>query len=46
VLSADGRKKLVASQTGTIDTAQALGQQVAHELLAAGAAELVAAARR
>ena len=46
VLSNRGEQKLEASMTGDLDDALALGQIVAHDLLARGAERLVAASRR
>lgn len=45
VLSADGRKRLIASGTTNLDQAVLLGQQVADWLIEDGAAELIAAGR-
>ncbi|HET6884399.1 MAG TPA: hydroxymethylbilane synthase [Pirellulales bacterium] len=45
VLSGDGSVRLAAEQTGLSFEAHALGRQVAHDLLAQGAAELIAASR-
>jgi len=46
VVAADGSRKLEAEQTAPADAAGQLGHTVAEELLAAGAAELIAAARQ
>jgi hydroxymethylbilane synthase len=45
VLSGDGRRRLTASEAGSPDDAISLGRQVAENLLAQGAADLIAAAR-
>jgi len=45
VLSPDGTRRLTASGSADMATAVALGQQVAGELLAQGAAELIAGSR-
>ena len=45
VLSGDGRQRIVAEATGPIVEASELGRQVAKQLLAQGAAALIAAAR-
>jgi len=45
VIAGDGTRKLEVEQTATPDAAEQLGRAVAEELLAAGAAELIAAAR-
>lgn len=45
VLSGDGSVRLAAEQTGLSFEAHELGRQVAHDLLAQGAAELIAASR-
>jgi hydroxymethylbilane synthase len=46
VLSADGRERLCASDSSAPEDAFALGQEVAERLLAEGAGELIAAARK
>lgn len=46
VLSVDGQQRLVADRTAPIDAPTTLGRQVAEELLASGAGELLAEARR
>jgi hydroxymethylbilane synthase len=46
VLSLDGRRRLDAQGVGNIGDAENLGKRVADDLLAQGAAELIAAARR
>jgi hydroxymethylbilane synthase len=46
VLSADGRQRLYASASGAAATASELGREVAEQLLAQGAADLIAASRR
>jgi hydroxymethylbilane synthase len=45
VLSADGRRRLVAERVGPVTDADALGQEVAADLSAQGAGELIAFAR-
>jgi hydroxymethylbilane synthase len=45
VLSADGRERLIASEAAAPDDAIELGRHVAENLLAQGAAELIAASR-
>ncbi|MGD9632309.1 MAG: hydroxymethylbilane synthase [Pirellulales bacterium] len=45
VLSADGARRLVASEAAPAEDAERLGEHVAQTLLAQGAAELIAAAR-
>jgi porphobilinogen deaminase len=45
VLSADGRQRLFAERPGDPHAAEDLGRTVAEELLAAGAARLIEAAR-
>jgi hydroxymethylbilane synthase len=45
VLSYDGAQRLSASASGQPDEAPAIGEHVAHELLASGAAELIQASR-
>ncbi len=45
VLSADGRERLAASEAAAPDDAVELGQRVAENLLAQGAAKLISAAR-
>ena len=45
VLSEDGQRRLFASQTASIERAAALGADVAAQLIAAGASELIEAAR-
>lgn len=45
VLGPDGQRKIAASRRGPAATAASLGQSAADELLAAGAAELIASAR-
>jgi hydroxymethylbilane synthase len=45
VLSADGTKRLIASEVGPPSEAKSLGIRVADALLAQGAAELIAASR-
>lgn len=46
VLRPDGSTRLTASEAASADDAERLGQHVAQSLLAQGAAELIAAARR
>jgi porphobilinogen deaminase len=46
VLSSDGQQRLAAEATGPATDAMGIGQQVAAELTEAGAAELIADARR
>ena len=46
VVATDGSRKLEAERTAMPDAAEHLGREVAEELLAAGAAELIAAARQ
>jgi len=43
VLSADGKRRVAGEKRGTAAEAESLGQQLAKELLAAGASELLAA---
>jgi porphobilinogen deaminase len=45
VLSVDGRQRLQASDSSQPNEASALGEQVAEDLLAQGAGELIAASR-
>jgi hydroxymethylbilane synthase len=45
VLSSDGRQRLAASGTAPVTQAEQLGRQVAEQLLAQGASELILAAR-
>jgi hydroxymethylbilane synthase len=45
VLSGDGAKKLSASGLGEPKSAEALGRQVAEELISQGATELIQACR-
>ena len=45
VLSADGRQKIVGQATGAADDAASIGKAVAHDLIAKGATQLIAAAR-
>ncbi len=45
VLSADGKQRLFASSTAPLQGAETLGQRVAEELLAQGAAALIAGSR-
>ena len=45
VLSVDGKQRLIASGTTTLDQAVLLGQQVAQWLIDDGAADLIAASR-
>jgi hydroxymethylbilane synthase len=45
VLSADGVRRLTASEAGSLSEAELLGARVAYDLLAQGAAELIAASR-
>lgn len=45
VLSADGKQRLVASEAASPEDAISLGRRVAENLLAQGAAELIAASR-
>ena len=45
VLSADGKQRLAADGTATLENAEALGVQIAEALLAQGAAYLIAASR-
>ncbi|MCC6511211.1 MAG: hydroxymethylbilane synthase [Pirellulaceae bacterium] len=46
VLSLDGQQVISGSQRGPIEQATLLGSELAHDLLALGAAELIAAARQ
>lgn len=46
VLSLDGKQVISASTSGTAKNAANLGEQLAQEMLAQGAAELIAAARK
>lgn len=46
VLSPDGARRLAANKTGSPSEAETLGRSVADALLAQGAADLIAAARR
>jgi hydroxymethylbilane synthase len=46
VLSADGRERLHASGSSAVDDASGLGVRVAEQLLAQGAGDLIAAARK
>jgi hydroxymethylbilane synthase len=46
VLSADGKRRLVAEGRSSHDAAAALGSQVAKDLLAQGAGELIATSRQ
>lgn len=46
VLSADGKRRLIASEAASPEDAVALGRHVAEKLLAQGAADLIAASRR
>ena len=45
VFSADGNQKLLAESTGSAEVCRELGRRVAEELLAGGAAKLIALAR-
>jgi hydroxymethylbilane synthase len=45
VLSVDGKQRLIASGTTSVDQAVLLGQQVAQWLIEDGAADLIAASR-
>jgi hydroxymethylbilane synthase len=45
VLSADGARRLAAANNGLLSEAESLGVRVADELMAQGAAELIASAR-
>jgi porphobilinogen deaminase len=46
VLSPDGKRRLAAAQSALSNEAEQLGEKVARELIAQGAAELIDAAKR
>ena len=46
VLGSDGKRRLSAENRGEINDAETLGRRLAHDLIAQGASELIAAARQ